>query len=265
MAKLKSIFQVSGDIGGTNMYTQNGEQYVRNTTTLTKDRIMKDPKFKRTRENMMEFGGAGMVAKALRTGLASVVKRYGDGRLSSRLTGRFRTMTRTATGIRGQRPIEPLANKHLLEGMPLHRSISLETVMTLPVDLAANVDRNGATMTLTQLNPDTDLTVPDGATHFKVLLLVVGLTDHVYDPAKESYSAANAAVNSAKYLASTAEMAVTGLPPTTITLTATLPGSPVMATTDALLALVGVEYYQSVSGSYYVLESGNAMDIVKVF
>jgi hypothetical protein len=265
MAKYKSLFKVSGDIGDINMYQREGQKYVRETTSLTKEKIMTDPRFRRTRENMMEFGGAGLVSKSLRVGLAAVAKRYGDSRMGARFLGIFKKMVRQANGVRGQRPIEPFNYRHLLEGKPLNRNIQLNSVITLPLDLQANVGRNGATLTLTQLETDRDLIAPTYATHFKVLLLVVGLSDHIYDQSIENYSPFTPEVNSSQMLSTSASYALAGLPPTTITLNADLPGLPTMSATEALVAFVGVEFYTEAGGNLYVLESGNAMDIVKVF
>ena len=265
MAKVKGLFDVRGNVGDVNMYQLNGKKYIRRTTTMDKAKLMSNPNMKRVRENMMEFGGAGLVAKALRAGLTPVAKRYADSRFSSRMLAVCKRMVKMATGIRGQRPVEPLNRKQLLEGLPLNKEFSLRAVLNLTVDVVPNVGRNGATVTATLLNPDLHIVPPTYASHFKLVLLVVGLTDHVYDASMEGYLAANAAVNGLNAIASSQEIAVTGVAPTTVTLTADLPGAPVMGTTDALCVLVGVEFYQEVSNAYYLLASDNAMDLLKVY
>jgi hypothetical protein len=265
MAKYKSLFKVSGDIGDVNMFQRDGQKFVRETTSLDKKRIMTDPKFRRMRENMMEFGGAGKVSKSLRFGLAEVAKRFGDSQLSSRLTGKFRKMVRMANGIRGQRPVEPLNNAALLQGFPLHRGISLESVLTFRLDPQVNVARNGVSLTLTNFNPDAHLTVPAGASHYVVLLVVVGLTDHIYDGSIDGYWPVNELVSGKSMVVRSVEYSVNALAPTTIVLNADLPGLPTMTANDALVTLVGVEFYTEVSSVMYVLESGNAMNVVGIY
>ncbi|MFT7613569.1 MAG: hypothetical protein ACI9J3_002544 [Parvicellaceae bacterium] len=73
MAKQKGFIKLKGSLGGLTFYGKNGEELVRTTGGVEKSRIMKDPAFKRTRENMAEFGVSATIGKALRLGLANVL------------------------------------------------------------------------------------------------------------------------------------------------------------------------------------------------
>ena len=56
MAKQKGFIKVKGSLGGLTFYSANREELIRTTGGVDKSRIEKDPSFKRTRENMSEFG-----------------------------------------------------------------------------------------------------------------------------------------------------------------------------------------------------------------
>ena len=50
-----------------------------------------------------------------------------------------------------------------------------------------------------------------------------------------------------------------------LTLVASLPGAPTMATDVAVLGCVGIEFYQQVGVTYYLFNAGNAMKIEDIF
>jgi hypothetical protein len=49
------------------------------------------------------------------------------------------------------------------------------------------------------------------------------------------------------------------------TLVSELPGAPALPTDTALISCLGIEFYQEINGNQYLLSSGNAMKIAKVF
>ena len=58
MAVNNSFLKLKGGLGGLSFYEAGGENRVREKGGIDRDRIMNDPDFKRTRENMSEFGGS---------------------------------------------------------------------------------------------------------------------------------------------------------------------------------------------------------------
>ena len=50
-----------------------------------RDLIMNNPAFKRTRENMSEFGGCGVAVKAIRRGLQNLLPEKADAHFTGRL------------------------------------------------------------------------------------------------------------------------------------------------------------------------------------
>jgi hypothetical protein len=266
MAKFRSLFRVSGDIGDVNFYEKDGKKFMRQTTSLDKDRIMTAPEFKRTRENMREFGGAAVIGKSLRVGLANVLKRYADSNFTSRLTRIFKKVQRAATtGERGKRPITVVANKAKLVGMNLHKDELLNMVFSAPFTATANAGRNVVTLDVPIFDADALVTPPPGATHFKLVLVATSLSDHVFDTDQEGYTPTDPSLNALNAVAVSAALPV-DLPTTAaLQLVATLPGSPVMTTSCGLVACVGIEFYQEVLGVMYILAQSNGMRIIEIF
>ena len=56
MAKQKGFINLEGTLGGLTFYKSEGESFVKTAGGISKDRILKEARFKRTRENMSEFG-----------------------------------------------------------------------------------------------------------------------------------------------------------------------------------------------------------------
>ena len=266
MAKFRSLFRVSGDIGDVNFFEKDGQKYMRQTTSLDKERIENAPEFKRTRENMREFGGAAVAGKALRIGLANVLKRYADRLFTSRLTGIFKQMQKAAlTGERGKRPIEVLPNKAKLVGKSIHKSELLEMVFSAPFTVSPNVARNEVTLDVPIFDVDALVTAPQGTTHFKLVLVITALSDHYFDAAEGGYVAMDPDLNSVNAVTSSAALEIDVPIVAPVQLVATLPGSPVMTPTCGLVTCVGIEFYQEVTGTLYSLAQSNGMRIVNVF
>ena len=266
MAKFRSLFRVSGDIGDVNFYEKDGQKYMRQTTSLDKDRIANDPAFQRTRENNREFSGAAAAGKSLRLGLSSVLKRFADNRFGARLLRTFKKVQRgSVTGARGQRPVEVMPQRSKLVGQSLHRESLLSAIFTAPFTLTPSVSRNSVTLDIPVFDIDTQVTAPQGATHFKMVLVIAALSDQVWDADEASYIPMDPDLNGLNATEMSVEQDLDVPMVAPIQLVASLPGNPTMLSTTGLVACVGIEFYQQVTGNLYVLASDNAMKIVDVF
>jgi hypothetical protein len=261
MAKIKSLFEVRGDVGDAGFRRVDGKGFLGRTSSIDKDRIMNDPKFKRTRENMAEFSASALAARSLRLGLAEVYKRYADKRVGSRLNKLFRKMLQSGPGMRGQRSIELQANIGQLMGLELHVSESLMGAFTAPRILGTNANRNVVTLDVPVFSPDAHVTAPNGATHYRIVLACASLSDIVWSAADERHVPANELLNGIGAVAYSAEMPIGVAPAAPITLTVALPGAPTLGATEVLLGLVGIEFIQIVNADYYLLEEANAMRV----
>jgi hypothetical protein len=265
MAKYKSLFEVRGDVGDAGFRRVNGQMILGRTSSIDKERMRTDPAFKRTRENQKEFGASAKAGKSLRMGLARVMKRFGDSRVTSRITKVFREMLKGGPGLRGQRTIEILNQKSKLIGLNLHNSDTFSSVCSLPIDLTVNVDRNTVTMNIPVFSADDYVIPPAGATHFKIVLAIAAVSDWEFDGTEQKYLPVTPEINGLGAVGSTAEIGVLDVTATPINLLASLPNLPVLGLTEGLMALVGIEFYQDINGQLYFFNEANAMHIEMVF
>ena len=263
MSKQKGLIKLEGNIGGISFYSSDGEHLARMANGPSKDRIAKNPSFKRTRENNMEFGGSAKVSKSFRAALATVLQSMAGRYLTSRLTKIFKIINLKATGTRGQRPIELSAYKETLKNFDLDKNINLASVFGAPYTTAINGDRNEVTVTIPSFIPDVSINAPTGATHFKLVLATGAVSDFVYDAGVNAYEAADPGQNGLSAVEYGAITAL-GSTPATFSLVATFAGSPTIATNVSVVECLGIEFYQQVGADYYVFAQDNAMKVIEV-
>ncbi|HLN96134.1 MAG TPA: hypothetical protein VK183_10920, partial [Flavobacterium sp.] len=85
MAKQSGIFKIEGKIDELSFYKRGDVYLVRNKGGVSRERLMNDPAFQRTRENISEFGMVASASRILRHGGAPVFRRAYDPRLHNRL------------------------------------------------------------------------------------------------------------------------------------------------------------------------------------
>jgi hypothetical protein len=91
MAKQTGIFKIIGTIGDITFYEMDGEFYARKKSSLDGKRVKKDPKFKRTMEEAIEFGKASAATRAVYWALPEEMRVHGFYGI---LTGRMRKLMR---------------------------------------------------------------------------------------------------------------------------------------------------------------------------
>jgi len=265
MAKNKSYLKFEGTLGGLTYYEKDGDSIVKLKSSISKSRIERDPRFKRTRENMMEIGGAAKASKALRDALITVVKTMGDTYLSARITGVMRRMLSNGAGIRGKRSIEIAANKELLEGFELNKKDAFGTQFYAPFDLPTlNADRDIASWTVPDFDADTFVNAPEGATHFMLVLSSGLVSNYEFVAALRSYEPISDTENAIGKTSRSSAFPISGAVGSDITLSADLGiGAAVVATTANVVG-IGIEFYQEINGNLYLLSAGNTMKIATV-
>ena len=267
MAKQVGIVKYKGSMGGIRHFKIKGLRgdFAGMNGGPTKEQILKDPAFKRTRENMSEFGGSATVGKTLRVALASLVKTMGDPRLTGRLTKVFKMINLEANGKRGERPILLTQNEELIKGFEFDKNLALASIFTAPYALTANADRNETTLVIPDFNPSDYIDWPLGATHFRLINGIAAISDYQFDTNTLKYEPKVDAENGLSDVAYSGYLPV-GVPVGAITtLIASLPGAPVLSADVALVNVIGIEFYQLVDADYYLLASGNALKVVELF
>jgi len=167
MAKQRGIVKFEGTMGDITFLKTKDGFMAKEVSRVSKERIMTDPTYKRTRENMADFRTAAQTAKTLRLSLSTIVSNMKGERLSSRLfRAIYGVMKTDAVNPRGQRSALS-GDFTLLTGFEFNGTtpFSKSCMINIPV----SVDRVSGEVefTIPALVPDDTLVAPSGATHFQ--------------------------------------------------------------------------------------------------
>lgn len=248
MAQQTSLVKIEGTIEDLTFYKKDGKNLVRKKGGISKERIMNDPNFVRTRENGAEFSHSGSSGKVLRQALGSMVFKAKDSKLSSRL---LQVMARIknldSSSDRGKRQVSiglaTVEGKQLLKGFDFNRHAALNDVLYAPL----NLDTATGVVTLANFITAEQLQLPQGATHVALQSAVLAL-DFATEISEIAYSnIVNLPIN---------------LTATSVTLTPTS----VPTGGGVQLFLIMIAFYQEVNGTQYSLknEGYNVLNILDV-
>src|SRR5690606_32374037 len=120
MAKQESLVKIRGKVGDLSFTKHRSRGYeVRMKGGIDRARIMSDPNFERTRENMSEFGSATQMAKLIRLQLNNLTRGLADKSFRNRLTSVVHRIQKADTdNARGERVFKP-ENSKLLKGLEI--------------------------------------------------------------------------------------------------------------------------------------------------
>jgi hypothetical protein len=249
MATQEGIFPLKGTIGNvTFVKTKGGVFLAKRKTSVDKTRIMTDPAFQRTRENLAEFGRAGKAGALLRTAIAGLLKNVKTTGMTSRMmTELIKVVKADLVNPRGLRQVLD-AETEMLEGFEFNGNSKLSKA--LPVQFTNSIDRVTGVfeIDLPSFIPSNVVAAPEGCTHFKLV-------------------SAASAINFESETFQTHEAATAILPwDATATAAINLTNNIAANSTDPLFQFLGIQFYQEVNGSQYPLKNGlyNALSIVKV-
>lgn len=256
---------MKGTLDDITFYQSDGQNLVRKKGTLTRERILKDPGFRRTRENMSEFGGAAYVGSQFREGISSLVDKLGDSRVSARVTGIMRKINGAGSGKRGQRSFEMLANKRHLERLEFNRNQSLKSVFRVKYDApVVDANRSVVTLTLPEFHTLDDLRYPEGATHYQLVLASTVLSDYEYDVNDQHYVALEPDLVAHSGIQFGEVLPLEGTTGGPTELTVDLGLTEALPDTAALVNLLGIQFFQEADGELYLLEGAQALKIISV-
>lgn len=248
MAKYKSLFDVQGTLGEVTFYKGEDGQYVRRKGGVSKNRILKDPNFERTRENLSEFGKAATSGKLMRRAINSLMLDAKDSRVTSRLTKVLNQVkNEDITSARGQRNVATgLANplgRARLKGFNFNAKSELDTVLMAQYTL----DTATGEVVILDLIPNQQISAPEGATHlsFSVGFLNLDLATETKD----------------LQLSNVVNLPINGIA-STVTLT---PAVPAVGTGQSYYVLK-VAFFQEINGIQYPLKNGafNALQLIEL-
>ncbi len=248
MGKLAGIIKLEGTLDGLTFYKSADGYMVRTKGGVSKNKIMTDPAFARTRENLSEFGLNAKSGKALRNAIGPLLNRAKDPKLSSRMLKLMSDIKNYDTSsVRGQRSvflgIDTPEGKQLMKGFDFNVRAALQSILRVPYTLETTTGTIGIVNFVSQ----EQLNYPESATHvslrsaFVNLDFETGIFDSSYSP-------------------------IRNLPINNIGTDVSLTPAQVPAGTGTQLYLLLIEFFQEVNGLQYSLRTGafNVLNLIEV-
>ncbi len=265
MSRQKGLIKLKGKMDGISFYNRNGVDLARMAGGPSKEKIKNSPAYRRTRENMSEFGGAATVGKALRLSIGEAKISKADAGLISQLQKLFKQICNYGTGARGERSIELVSHPELLQNYEFNTTAQFSTVFNAPYSIQTTAARDEATFTASAFLPSSNVNAPAGATHFRVFAVLCTLSNYVYDPVTKHYIAGDPTINMLSREENSAIIDLNAVVPVNISLNPVLPASPTITATTAVVLLIGCEFFQRIGSVDYLLAQGDCMRVIKVF
>lgn len=169
MARINSLIKIEGTLDNLTFYKSADGHFVRTKGGVSKNRIMNDPAFVRTRENGAEFSSVAGSGKLLRNALGPMVFRAKDSKLTSRLVKVLSEIkNQDSVSARGERNVAmgltSTTGMQLLEGFDFNARATLGSVLNALI----SVDSATGTVSIANFNPMEQLRAAEGATHFSL-------------------------------------------------------------------------------------------------
>ena len=248
MAKLNGILKIEGTLENLTFYKSADGHMVRTKGGVSKNRIMNDPSFIRTRENGAEFAESASAGKKLRSAVGSLVFKAKDPKLSSRMLQVMSVIKNyDGSSVRGSRNvatgIQTAEGLITLKGFDFNNRALFQSVFNAPY----SVDSASGVVLITDLNPSEQLHYPSGATHFSMRSAFVNL-DFATGVSDITYSN------------------IVNLPIAPVTESHTLTPAGVPAGSGTQLYLILIEFFQEVNAVQYPLKNGafNVLNILEI-
>jgi hypothetical protein len=244
MARQSSFLKLEGTIGDVTFYKGANGSFARQKGGISKSRILNDPNFQRTRENLAEFARAAGASQLLKNAFREITLRSRDLRTHNRLYAlAMKVIKSDIVSPRGERTFA-LGDPALINGFHFNVNSLWSTAVfvqhtleTTPTDL---------TVAFPEFVPGIKLAKPMGASHARIFLVAtaINLADATYET----------------NMVSSAEIEINQLPLTGFQVTI-----PKILTPDTTqIYAIGVEYMQEVNGDMYPLndKSHNSAKII---
>jgi len=227
-----------------------------------RDLIMNSPVFARTRENMNEFGGVGIVVKAIRRGLLNLLPEQSDKLFTSRLMKLVKEINiRDHDGLRGKRGILISQQRPFFATLVFSVLHDIAEMMDYQFSCEHPLARGEATLSLTALTIKPGL-IPKGSTHYRVQNHISIISDYVYSEANRRYEPLSMLNKMSAHVYSEYTPVGTAL---TDELVAAFPLGTAPGDDDSVIQCVGIEFYVKSGATAYLPMQGSSIKVVDVF
>ncbi|MBS9525967.1 hypothetical protein KI659_18245 [Litoribacter alkaliphilus] len=246
MARQSSFIKLEGTIGDVTFFKGKNGYHARQKGGISKERIMNDDAFERTRENLAEFARAASGAKLLKDAFREITVRARDLRTHNRLYSQALKVLKTDTlSDRGERRIEN-GEMGLFTGFQFSNNCMFEATIYAKF----NVEDDGTDLKVAfdAFSPRKYLSRPNGATDFRMFLVGTGVNFQ------------NGENSSQIMISPVHKLSIDALEGLELTVAKSEGGG------DFQFFALGVEFLQEVNGKTYTLNNGahNAAKIIQV-
>jgi len=264
MARQHGLVMFTGRIGGLSFYKMGSGYFVKMAGGPSRERIMHDASFERTREGNREFAGAAKAGKALRMGFAGVLKGMRDRYLTPRLTQAFLRLCALGDGVRGAREISISRFGALLDDLAFDTEKPFDAVFRVPLKVKHDMGRSKVWIDVTAFSPKRVMRLPKGASHFRLVLAAAAVSDYVYDVDAPGYVPLSPNFNGLGAHACSDLLALDGTSLSGFLLETVFSGVPDFPSEVGVVVAVGIEFFQRVDGVDCLLEEGRCMKVLGV-
>jgi len=190
MARLKGPIKFTGRLGGLHSYYNKSiKSYVVVTNGgASKELIMNNPTFARTRENMNEFKACGMWASLLRKALASISHLYSGYYFSDIMSLSKKIQNMDDVNPKGFRAIESHRYPHGFFSIKFNRERPLERICSLRPVITLSDDKKRVTLKVEGLRPYSNIHWPNRYMSFRFSLVALQLADLVWNATDQKYA-----------------------------------------------------------------------------
>lgn len=250
MARQVGLIKLEGSLGDLSFYKSGDAYLVRQKAGPRREQVAKDPRFRRTRENSMEFGRAVRTAKVFRDELRRWLEFSADRKFALRLNARMlRLLKADHERPRGERKV---CATHLTQLLGMDCNVNARLAEVLFLKERPQFDRSSgeASFAVPALRVKDIVRQVADATHVRMLLVALA-----FDPEgaqnNRMRSVQSAYLDVTKDSHSVADRLVIALE---------------AGAQTAVILLLGLHYFQLANEAYYPLQNGqyNMLSIVEV-
>ncbi|WP_026935488.1 hypothetical protein [Christiangramia echinicola] len=248
MARNNGILKIEGTLQDLTFYKGQDGYLVKTKSGVSRKRILRDPAFARTRENLAEFTDSAKAGKMLRLAMNELMQQAKDNRVTSRLMQKMSGIQKLdSVNLRGKRTVQQglttEEGKALLENFNFNERAPMESILLAQY----NVDEQNGDISIAGFIPGLNLYKPEGATHVSL---------------RSAFISVNFSTGKFSGGVSPAENLIIDMSKTDVLL---VPDSVPSGAGNVFILLL-VEFYQMVNNTQYPLRNGahNSLSILSV-
>ena len=267
MAHLKGPIQFTGSIGDIRAYYDKSlKKYILSTKGgASKNLIMNNPAFARTRDNLNEFKACAKWSSMLRKSLICIEHLHFSRYFSEIVKLSKEIQTRDEAGMYGYRAIESSKAPHLLKEINFNRQHPFLGIIRDEFRVEFSEDKKTAIFSMPGFIPSSRLCWPTPISFFRFYLVIAQLSDMVW---KESENCYEPAIKNLGRLTrcTISDWIVKDTSPVDILMEVSFDESALTQPATTVIVSLGIEVATGVAGGCAYIQPGNGtMAIVECF